>query len=343
MNPRLAAIAATQGGLFTIAQALKSGYSRADVRSRASALGPWLAIRRGVYAERELWSTLPEVEQWKLRDRAASLSMRKGHVMSHDSAARLQGLPMLHPRHDLIHVTRPGVGGSRTENGVRHHLGREKPPHNLDVDGLQVTALARTALDLGREHGFRAGVVACDAAMRRGVTHTDFSEHLALMSHWPHVRRARAASSYADPRAESMLESLGRLLVEDLGFGKPWPQFPLRIGDDVIWVDLVLGCQAYEMDGRIKYVAPERGGVAAEGAEAAIWEEKKRERLVRGEGLGLSRVLWEDLWGSARQRADQRLREEYLVTCRQLGTRTPEHLVRFAQQLSYESHRLVRG
>ena len=343
MNPKLAALAATQGGLFTAAQAVEAGYSRADLRSRTAALGRWVAVRRAVYAERELWAQLPEADRWRLRDRAASMSMRRGHVLSHDSAARLHGLPMLNARHDLVHITRPGVGGSRTENGVRHHLGREQPPHNLDVDGLRTTALARTALDLGREHGFRAGVVACDAAMRRGVTHAEFEEHLRLMRRWPHVRRSREAAAYADPRAESILESLGRLLVEDLGFGKPWPQFPIRIGDDVIWVDLVLGCHAFEMDGRVKYVAPERGGVAAEGAEAAIWEEKKRERLLRGEGLGLSRVLWEDVWGSGRQRAHRRLGEEYLLTCRQLGTRTPEHLVEFARQTPYELHRLVRG
>jgi predicted transcriptional regulator of viral defense system len=343
MNPRLTALAAQQHGLFTVAQAVEAGYSRADLRSRTSPLGPWSSVRRGVYVERELWEDLPPLDQWRLRDRAASMSMVKGHVLSHDSAARQHGLPMLNPRHDLTHITRPGVGGSRTEHGVRHHLGRERPPHNEEVDGLTVTALARTALDLAREHGYRAGVVACDAAMRRGVTQADFAVHLGPMRRWPHVRRARAASSYADPRAESVLESLGRIFIEDLGLGTPWPQFPLRIGDQVIWLDLVLGCQVFEMDGRVKYRLRERGGVADEGAEAAVWDEKVRERLVRGEGLAVTRLVWDDMWGAARLDAAARMRAEYAITCRQLGTRTPDHLVEFALRHPYETARLPRG
>ena len=342
MNSRLAALAATQAGLFTITQAFRAGYSRAEVRSRTSPLGPWLVVRRGTYVERELWDDLTEKERWPLRDRAASMSMVTAHALSHDSAARLHGLPLLNPRRDLTHVTRPGVGGSRTENGVRHHLGRERPPHDTEIDGLRATALARTALDVGREHGFRSGVVACDAAMRRGVTTADFDEHLALMSRWPFVRRARKAASYADLRAESVLESLGRIFVEDLGFGRPWPQFPLRVGDQVIWLDLVLGCQAFELDGRVKYIAAERGGVAERGVEQVVWDEKARERLVRGEGLALTRLTWDDMWGSARVTATQRVRQEYLVTCRQIGDRTPDHLVEFALRTRYNRAPLVR-
>jgi hypothetical protein len=342
MRPHLAAVASQQGGLFTTTQAREAGHSRADLRSGTAVHGPWLAVRRGVYVEREVWAALTEDERWGLRDRAASLSMVKPHVLSHDSAARLHGLPLLRARTTLRHITRPGVGGSRTEHGVRHHLGRAVPPHNVEVDGLRATALARTAIDVAREHGFRAGVVAADGAMRRGVTQADFVEHLGLMRHWPHVRRARAATAYADPRAESVLESLGRILVEDLGFGKPWPQFPVRVGDQVIWVDLLLGCHAFELDGRVKYTARERGGVVDD-VEAAVWDEKRRERLLRGEGLAVSRVLWEDAWGAARERALARLRQEYLLTCRQLGAETPAHLVQFARRTPYAAQRLVRG
>ena len=342
MNPRLAALAAAQHGLFTIEQAITAGYSRADIRTRTSPLGPWMRVRRGVYLERELWCSLSVLDQWKLRDRAASMLMQKAHVLSHDSAARQHGLPMLNPRHDLTHITRPGVGGSRTEHGVRHHLGRDRPPCNVEADGLEVTALARTALDLGREHGFRAGVVACDAALRLGANESDFDLHLRLMRRWPHVRRARRAAEYADVRAESALESLCRLFIDDLGLGTPWAQFPLRIGDQVIWVDFLLGRQVFEADGRIKYVAPERGGVAGPDLEQVIWDEKQRERLIRGVGLGLTRLTWDDMWGAARIQAEQRARQEYLVTCRQLGDRTPDHLLEFARRTPYERFRLPR-
>ena len=38
--------------------------------------------------------------------------MTRPHVMSHDSAARALGIPMLRPARELSHITRPGVGGS---------------------------------------------------------------------------------------------------------------------------------------------------------------------------------------------------------------------------------------
>ena len=50
------------------------------------------------------------------------------------------------------------------------------------VDDIRVTGLARTAIDIGREHGFEAGTVAVDAAMRRGVTRDQFLAELELMT-----------------------------------------------------------------------------------------------------------------------------------------------------------------
>ena len=116
--------------------------------------GPWVIVRRGVYAERELWDSLTGYdEQAGLRDRAVHLTMKTEHLMSHDSAARALGIPMLHPRHELSHVTREGVGGSRTERGVKHHLTRLGLLNTVQADGMAVTGPARTAVDLGREHG----------------------------------------------------------------------------------------------------------------------------------------------------------------------------------------------
>ena len=76
---------------------------------------------------------------------------------------------MLRPEQDLVHITRFGVGGSRTEEGVKHHLTRLGLLGTTVVDTMRVTGVARTALDIGREHGFQHGVVACDAAMQLGV------------------------------------------------------------------------------------------------------------------------------------------------------------------------------
>jgi hypothetical protein len=68
--------------------------------------------------------------------------------------------------------------------------------------------------------------------------------------------------------------------------------------------------------------------------EEILWEEKKRERLVRAEGLGMSRIIFDDFWGSARVGALQRLQAEYQLTAAQVGTVLPDHLEVFAREMA---------
>jgi hypothetical protein len=89
----------------------------------------------------------------------------------------------------------------------------------------------------------------------------------------------------------------------------------------------------FEFDGRVKYQRIEDGGLAGRPADEVVWEEKKRERLVCAEGLGCSRILWEDLWGAARQRALVRLRREYAVTAARFGVVLPARLAEYARRV----------
>ena len=120
------------------------------------------------------------------------------------------------------------MGGSRTRFGVKHHLSQVMPPI-VEVGGLHVTGLARVALDLGREHGFDAGVVACDGVLRRGVTRADLETELEGMWCWPNITRSREAVVHADPGAESVGESLARILLDELGLGPVETQFAVRL------------------------------------------------------------------------------------------------------------------
>ena len=114
---------------------------------------------------------------------------------------------MTRPRwRDLVHVTRPGVTGSRTENGVKHHLAGYDERDVTSASGLRTTDLARTAVDIAREHGFEDGVVAADAALRMGATQGDLHRALERMTFWPHVTEARAAVKVADGGAQSVGE-----------------------------------------------------------------------------------------------------------------------------------------
>jgi hypothetical protein len=331
MRPQLRARAATQGGLITRQQALTAGYSDGEIRRLTRADGPWVLIRRGVYAERQLVeATHPFDGALQLRDRAAHLLMTRPHLMSHDSAARTHGLAMLRPTEDLVHITRFGVGGSRTREGVKHHLTRVGLLDSVEVDGMRLTGVARTALDIGREHGFVAGTVACDAALQMGVSLTDLESQLGLMAYWPGVTCARSAAGAADRGAESPGETLTRLLLTELELGVPETQFPVQVGSTVFWTDLRVGCHVFEFDGRRKYTRSADGGLAQRPVDQIVWEEKRRQDAICAEGLGMSRVTWDELFGRARARTGERFRAEYETTCARLGDQLPEHLARFA-------------
>lgn len=334
MRPQLRAHALKQAGLVTRRQAVEAGYTERELRTHTGVHGAWVTVRRGVYAERALWESLTAYdEQARLRDRAVHLSMRRPHLMSHDSAARALGIPMLRPPGELSHVTREGVLGSRTDRGVKHHLTRLGYLNTEVVAGMRVTGPGRTALDLAREHGHVTGVIACDHVLSRGVCVEDLRAVLATMWCWPGSTSARAAIGLADGGSESPGETLVRLLVTELGLGVPDTQFPVRIGEGVAWADLRVGCHLFEFDGRIKYRDITTGGVARRDVEDVLWDERERQHRICAEGFGMSRVTWNELFGSARSRTRTRLAEEYAVTVARFGGVLPPHLAAFAEQM----------
>lgn len=325
MRPKLAAHAAEQGGLVTRTQAVAAGYSTPELRSLTRTNGPWIVIRRGVYMERAFWSRLEDyVERPAVRARAASLTMKAAHVLSHDSTGAVHGLSMLRPKDPLVHVTRHGVTGSRTEHGVKHHTALYRVEQVVEVAGVRLLDRARTAVDLGREHGYVAGLVACDSALQLGTTRGELRRTVADMQHWPHVARTRAAVDDADPGAESVGETLARILVQELNLGAVETQFCVESDGGVHWADLRVGRHLVEFDGRIKYVGRENGGLATEAPEQVVWAEKTRQDQMCAMGFGMSRLVWTDLWGAKREQTRQRLRREYAVTESRFGSQLPE-------------------
>jgi hypothetical protein len=283
-----------------------------------------------VYADRDTWSALDDwTEKPSGRDWAAHLTMNRQHVMSHDSAGRAYGMSLLGRSTPLVHVTRPGVGGSRTEHGVKHHLSQGLPWRSSFANGLPVTPLARTALDIAREHGLWSGVAATDSALRRGATVDDFARHLGPMRQWPYITVSRTCLALGDPGAENAGESMARLLVLEVVGGDVRTQFPVQLPHGrVVWVDLIVGNHVVEFDGRLKY--------ARDGADAgaALWEEKERQRLICAEHLGVSRLIWSDFWGSARAAARKRLDSEIAITRERFGHTRPAHLDEFADHMA---------
>jgi len=140
------------------------------------------------------------------------------------------------------------------------------------------------------------------------------------MRNWPQVTTVRRVVEGADPGAESVGETLARELVEELGIGRPQTQFVVTDGSRIVWCDLRVGRQIFEFDGLVKYLPVEAGGVADRPPEEVVWDEKRRQDFICSFKLGVSRIIWEDFWGSARRRAKVRLRREYDDTVARFGT-----------------------
>lgn len=329
---------------MTRTQALEQGYTAAEIRSLTRPGGPWVVVRRGGYCERDLWESVDRYDgRAALRDRAAHLMVRPEHLMSHDSAARAHGIPFVGAASGLTHVTRYGVGGSRTHYGVKHHLTQLGLLNTAVMDGMPVTGPARTVVDLGREHGWLSGLVAADHALMTGLDKVDLEAELAIMRCWPGVTQARVAVDKARLGAESVGESLTRPFLEEIGLMDLDLQFPVRIGERVAWADLRVGCHLVEFDGRKKFLRAERGGVAARPVEDLVWEERQRQLAVCRRGFGMSRLTWDEVLGTGRSAAQRRVLAEYEETCRRYGEVLPAGLAREAAEIRARSPRVRRN
>lgn len=344
LNPRVIGHLASHHGLITPHQARDLGMSNTWIhhllRERR-----WLVLHRGVYVDAEVWLAL---DRWHgqplLRARAAVLVMKRGWALSHDSAVHALELDYLAPSEPsgaFVHVTRPGSTNAWSSNRIKHHLARFGDKDVVEVEGLDVLEPARTVVDIAREHGFRAGLVTADSALRNGVTKNALWNVADGMASWPYITTVRKVIELADHRSQSAAEVLGRDLVLELGLGPIDLQWPMQRSDGrIAWCDMRVGRHIFEVHGKIKVLAPVEGGVADRPATDVLWDTRKRERLITAEGLGVSNLYVEDFFGAAREAAKTRIRSDLQQTVQRFGDNVlPEHLARAAREIRAREER----
>jgi hypothetical protein len=170
------------------------------------------------------------------------------------------------------------------------------PDDEVTVRGAYpVTTAARTLVDVARCWSELHAVAAVDAALLRGLTTRQELERV-LARQWcvPGVPRAVRAVASADGRAESWLETYGRLTFAALGLPPFTPQVEL-------WVEGRLrkvvdgwypeAALAIEFDGRVTYQRAAFGRTPQE----ELWQEKRTEDLLRSLGIQFVRVTSGDL------------------------------------------------
>lgn len=153
-------IAEGQAGYFTTAQAGEAGYSRQLVAHHAAA-GNFKRVSQGVYRMARYPGT-PREDLY-----IAWLRAGPDAVVSHDSALDVYGLSDVMPSE--IHLTLPRTS-SRRRTGIRMHTTSLDPAEVTSRDGLPITTVARTIVDVIRA-GTSAEHVgqAIDEALTRGM------------------------------------------------------------------------------------------------------------------------------------------------------------------------------
>lgn len=257
--------------------------------------GDLTPLRRGAYLAG------PEPEDARVRHRLlirATLSeLSPTAVLSHASAAVWHGLPTWRIPLRRVHVTRIRSSGGRRSARVHVHVASLPAAEVVLVDGVPVTSVARTVVDVARSRPFEEAVVVADGALAAGLTDR---EELAAVLHGLHRRRglpsARLAVEFADARAESVGESRSRVAIMRAGLPVPTLQWEVRdrhgrqIGrPDFGWEEQLV---AGEFDGRIKYGRLVRPG---ESAGDVVYREKLREDRLRTVLRAVVRWTWNDL------------------------------------------------
>jgi hypothetical protein len=223
----LAHFAETRHGVFTAAEAATAGF---DPHERAYRIrsGHWLPVHSGVY--RMPGSPFPHKGSLLAACHAGGIGART----SHRSAAWLWELPG--GSNDLVEITCLRRRRAQRAGLVVHETELLRSDDRTAVDGVPVTTVARTLLDLGAVCTPSVVEMALERALRRElVTLADVDAVVQALG-----RRGRNGVGVLrqlvverDPRsapAESEMETRLRRVLVRHGFPAPTPQFVIRDG-----------------------------------------------------------------------------------------------------------------
>jgi hypothetical protein len=265
---------------------------------RACESGELVRLRRGVYLDRAQWDAKSGREQHILRIRAVLASARRPLVFAGVSAAALWGMPIEGSWPSEVTVLDEWRGGGRSEPGVRRTAAGFMSARTVELQGIVVTDLARTVLDVARKSRFAEAVGSVDWALSErnvnAITVSDLSEELDRLRPRTGGRHLELTVGFGTPLSGSFGESTARAVIHRLGFEAPELQTEFRDAEGSIYTDFwwrrvrVAG----EFDGKQKYTRQEfTDGDPGE----VVWREKKREDWLRRQVNGVVRILTSDV------------------------------------------------
>jgi hypothetical protein len=251
--------------------------------------GRLVKVRRGAYVEAKRWASADDREKHLLRVRAAAVFAVEEPIVAGVSAAALWGMPIHRPFPTDVTFLCKWIGGGRSEPGVRKSTRGFSTARIVRREGVLVTCLSRTVIEIARSSEFSDAMGSIDWARRRhnesALSLDELQDDLRTLAPRADERRVRAMVEFSTTLSDSFGESRGRAVIHLLGFTPPDLQVEFRDRDGVIRPDFYwpsVGIAA-EFDGKVKYTRDEyTGGDPSQ----VVWREKQREdrlrRLTRG-------------------------------------------------------------
>ncbi len=279
--------------VVTTAELLAAGLSEGKVQALVRR-GVLKQVSHGAYADAQQAARLSRDDPARERlvsVAAAVATAGTGAVASHEDAALVHGLALLdRPRPEMCAVTVPPSPtlGRRPRARVHPHTAALPDAHIRYRDGIPVTSVARTVVDLARTLPFRSGVVVADSALHAfQVGKGELDGVVRDCARWPGIARARQVVAFSDALAESPFESIARVAFHDGGLPPPMLQVWIMGPDHPIGrVDFLWDKHATiaEADGALKYADPDRAR-----------QQLKRDAELRRAGYEVVHFTWRDL------------------------------------------------
>jgi hypothetical protein len=227
---------------FTPAMAEGAGVTRPQLRGARCR-----RLFRGVYIGADVEATVPVLAA------AISLVLPPGAVIAGPTAALLLGADVR--RRDDLDIDVVTVREDQIRRrGIRSRAALLEAGDVVEIGGVPVTSPVRTAFDLARERNLVESVVGVDAMLNRGgCDPAALTAYIADHRGWRGVRWADEAIRYAEPKAESLMESRQRMHLVLAGLPRPEAQYVLHDADGLFIARLDHGYDEWQ-------VAPEYDG-----------------------------------------------------------------------------------
>lgn len=268
-------------GLILRDRALHAGVDPDEIM-KALRTGRLRRLQRGIYVCRE-----DETGPLAIARAAVLASGVADAVASHQTAARVHGIPIPAGRYPEHVTVARNQRRTRRKELIFHARGFDLGDATLR-ENVPVTRPARTLVDMATTLPKLEAVWAIDDTVRRGLVElSDLEQCLDRRAGTPGSSLARTRVDEADGKAESILETAGRLALGEAGMPLPVAQFMVADRD---------GFLAY-LDGaypKVK-VGLEFDGQGVHGAPEALFRDRERQNRLVSLGWTVLRYTWWDV------------------------------------------------